>query len=163
MAGDISASDYIRWVKGSLNRLMGTSLPDDATTTPEYRMWIMAFQTNQKLTVNAQVDVATQNALIKCNQYQDDYVRWIQNALVISGEGIGTGGKNLAVDGSWGPQTQEVVKDFQINHEKGLKVDGVVGAKTETTLMKRTGTVPPGRPEGKKVDPKPGPWDSLLR
>src|SRR5262245_23673892 len=138
----ISKSEYIRWVKGSLNRLLGASLPDDGTNTPEYRMWLMSFQTNQKLTVNAQVDLATQNALIKRNRVHDAYVRWVQNALLISGEGIRVGGKAIAANGYWGSDTEQAVKDFQSKHEK-MKGDGWVGAKTERALMLRTGTVPP--------------------
>ena len=148
----ISKSEYIRWVKGSLNRLLGASLPDDGNNTPEYRMWLMSFQTNQKLTVNAQVDLATQNALIQRNRVHDAYVRWVQNALLISGEGIRVGGKAIAANGYWGSDTEQAVKDFQSKHEK-MKGDGWVGAKTERALMLRTGTVPPGRTRVLRGDP----------
>jgi peptidoglycan hydrolase-like protein with peptidoglycan-binding domain len=157
----ISNSDYIRWVKASLNRLLGCELPDNASIAPEYRMWVMAFQTNQKLAVTSSVDEATQNALIKRNRQYGEYVLWIQIALTISGEGIGTGGKAISTKGFWNSETQEAVKDFQINHEGGLVVDGFVGAKTETALMARTNTTPPGRPGAKRVLP-PGVWDNLL-
>jgi hypothetical protein len=158
----ISNSDYIRWVKASLNRLFDCSLPDNASITPEYRIWVMVLQTNQKLPVTSKVDEPTQNALIKLNRWVPEYVRWIQIALTISGEGIGPGGKAIRTDGIWGEETRDAVKTFQINHEETLKSDGWVGAKTETTLMKRTGTAPPGRPGGKKVVPKPRPWDNIL-
>ena len=73
--------------------------------------------------------------------------------------------KAIVANGTWGQSTQDVVKDFQINNEESdegsvLEVDGWVGAKTETALMKRTGTTPPGRHGGKKVSPNP--WDKLL-
>ena len=97
-----------------------------------------------KLTVNAQVDRPTQDALIKANRKHAGYVRWIQNALLISGEGLMVGGKNIVADGSWGPHTEQAVKAFQAKHEK-VKADGWVGANTERLLMLRTGTVPPGR------------------
>lgn len=139
-----SKSEYIRWVKGSLNRLVNASLADDGTALLEYRSWLITFQMRNKLTVNAKVDLATQNALIKQNRKHAGYVRWIQNALLISGEGINIGGKPIAADGSWGPKTEQAVKSFQNKHEK-TKADGWVGAKTERLLMLRTATVPPGR------------------
>ena len=111
-------SEYIRWVKGSLNRLLGASLPDDATTLPEYRSWLITFQMKQKLAVHAKVDLPTQDALIKANRKHAGYVRWIQNALLISGEGIKAGGKPIAADGSWGAHTEQAVRIFQAMHEK---------------------------------------------
>ena len=141
MAGP-SKSEYIQWVKGSLNRLLGASLPDDGKATLDYRSWLITFQMKQKLAVNAKVDLATQNALIKSNRIHSVYVRWIQNALLISGEGIKVGGKAIVADGSWGPNTEQAVKAFQTKHEK-VSADGWVGAKTERHLMLRTGTPPP--------------------
>ena len=114
-----SKSDYIRWVKGSLNRLLNASLADDGTTLLEYRSWLITFQMKHKLTVNAQVDRPTQDALIKANRKRARaYVRWIQNALLISGQGVMVGGKHIAADGSWGPHTEQAVKAFQAKHEK---------------------------------------------
>ena len=157
-----SKSEYIRWVKGSLNRLLPKcSLPDDGTALLEYRSWLITFQMKHKLTVNAKVDLATQNALIKQNRKHAGYVRWIQNALLISGEGIKAGGKNIAADGSWGPHTEQAVKIFQAKHEK-TNADGWVGAKTERLLMLRTATVPPGRTKAlrdPKFDPVVPIWD----
>ena len=94
--------------------------------------------------MHAKVDRPTQDALIKANRKHAGYVRWIQNALLISGEGLTVGGKNIVADGSWGPHTEQAVKAFQAKHEK-VKADGWVGANTERLLMLRTGTVPPGR------------------
>jgi peptidoglycan hydrolase-like protein with peptidoglycan-binding domain len=161
-----SKSEYIRWVKGSLNRLLPKcSLPDDGTALLEYRSWLITFQMkNQakyKLTVNAKVDLATQNALIKANRGHAGYVRWIQNALLISGEGIKVGGMNIVADGSWGPHTEQAVKIFQAKHEK-TNADGWVGAKTERLLMLRTATVPPGRTKALRdptFDPVVPIWD----
>jgi|EndMetStandDraft_8_1072994.scaffolds.fasta_scaffold118856_2 hypothetical protein len=157
-----SKSEYIRWVKGSLNRLLPhCSLADDGTALLEYRSWLITFQMKNKLTVNAKVDLATQNALIKQNRKHAGYVRWIQNALLISGEGINIGGKPIAADGSWGPKTEQAVKIFQDKHEN-TQADGWVGAKTERLLMLRTATVPPGRTKAlrdPKFDPVVPIWD----
>ena len=156
MAGP-SKSEYIQWVKGSLNRLLGASLSDDGKALLEYRSWLITFQMKHKLAVNAKVDLPTQNALIKANRGHAGYVRWIQNALLISGEGIKAGGKNIIADGIWGPHTEQAVKIFQAKHEK-VKADGWVGAKTERLLMLRTGTVPPGRTKVLR-EPK---WDPVV-
>ena len=156
-----SKSEYIRWVKGSLNRLVNASLTDDGTALLEYRSWLITFQMRNKLAVNAKVDLPTQNALIKQNRKHAGYVRWIQNALLISGEGINVGGKPIAADGSWGPKTEQAVKIFQDKHEN-TKADGWVGAKTERLLMLRTATVPPGRTKALrdvKLDPVVPAWD----
>ena len=158
----ISDSNYIRWVKGSLNRLFGCQLPDNANTSPDYRMWVLVLQTNQKLAITSKVDRAEQDALIKLNRWIPEYIRWIQVGLNLSGEGVGPGGKGLCTDGIWGENTEDSVKAFQINHEGKLVDDGWVGAKTETLLMARTGTIPPGRIGGKIVTPVPGVWDNLL-
>jgi peptidoglycan hydrolase-like protein with peptidoglycan-binding domain len=156
-----SKSEYIRWVKGSLNRLLNASLADDGTALLEYRSWLITFQMRHTLAVNAKVDRPTQDALIKANRKHAGYVRWIQNALLISGEGIKVGGKNILADGSWGPHTEQAVKAFQAKHEK-VKADGWVGANTERLLMLRTGTVPPGRTKvlrEPKFDPVVPIWD----
>ena len=156
-----SKSEYIQWVKGSLNRLLGASLPDDGKALLEYRSWLITFQMKHKLAVNAKVDRPTQDALIRANRKHAAYVRWIQNALLISGEGLKVGGKNIIADGSWGPHTEQAVKAFQARHEK-VKADGWVGANTERLLMLRTATVPPGRTKvlrEPKYDPVVPNWD----
>jgi peptidoglycan hydrolase-like protein with peptidoglycan-binding domain len=152
-----SKSEYIRWVKGSLNRLLGAKLADDGTALLDYRSWLITFQMKHKLFVNAKVDRPTQDALIRANRKHAGYVRWIQNALLISGEGLAVGGKNIIADGSWGPHTEQAVKAFQAKHEK-VKADGWVGANTERLLMLRTGTVPPGRTKVLR-EPK---WDPVV-
>ena len=160
MAGP-SKSEYIQWVKGSLNRLLNASLSDDGKALLEYRSWLITFQMKHKLAVNAKVDRPTQDALIRANRKHAGYVRWIQNALLISGEGLKVGGKNIVADGSWGPHTEQAVKAFQAKHEK-VKADGWVGANTERLLMLRTGTVPPGRTKvlrEPKFDPVVPIWD----
>lgn len=39
-----SKSEYIQWVKGSLNRLLGASLSDDGKALLEDRSWLITFQ-----------------------------------------------------------------------------------------------------------------------
>ncbi|NWF84526.1 MAG: hypothetical protein HXY18_11925 [Bryobacteraceae bacterium] len=156
----ISSTDYIRWVKGSLNRLLAARLPDNATINPDYRAWVAQLQINQLLPPTAKVDEATQNAIIKLNRLDPAYVRWVQIALSLSGEGIGPFGKGIRTDGFWDAGTEDAVKTFQINHEGTLVSDGWVGAKTETMLMARTGTAPPGRIRPRKPPP-PGAWDDI--
>jgi peptidoglycan hydrolase-like protein with peptidoglycan-binding domain len=55
-------------------------------------------------------------------------------------------GYNIKVDGNYGPQTENAVKDFQKN--QGLKVDGIVGpitwAKLEGTTSSTTSSVAGG-------------------
>jgi len=157
-----SKSEYIRWVKGSLNRLLGASLDDDGNIFPDYRSWLITFQMKRKLAVHAKVDRPTQDALIKANRKHTGYVRWIQTALLISGEGIKAGSKPIVADGIWGSHTEQAVKAFQAMHEK-VKADGWVGANTERLLMLRTGTVPPGRTKvlrQPKWDPVVPIWDT---
>jgi hypothetical protein len=159
-----SKSEYVRWVKGSLNRLLGASLADDGNMFPDYRSWLITFQMKQKLAVHAKVDRPTQDALIKANRKHAGYVRWIQTALLISGEGIKAGGKPIVCDGVWGPHTEQAVKAFQAMHEQ-VKADGWVGANTERLLMLRTGTVPPGRTKvlrQPKWDPVVPIWDTPI-
>ena len=43
-------------------------------------------------------------------------------------------GKVLAIDGSFGPATEYAIKAFQ--KKKGVAVDGIVGAKTWSKLLK---------------------------
>ncbi|MFN7936809.1 MAG: peptidoglycan-binding protein [Bryobacteraceae bacterium] len=157
-APPISNSQYIRWVKGSLNRLLGSTLLDDGTPSEEYRYWVKEFQINQKLNANGEVNESTQNALMKRNRFDGDYVAWIQRSLSRSGEGI------VPVTGVWNSETEEVMKDFQTN--EGLKADGWVGAKSETALYMRSRIRVPGRLKAarpyKPVLPPPSIWSDSL-
>ena len=160
VAPPISGNQYVRWVKGSLNRLLGCTLLDDGSKNADYRIWVKEFQVNQMLTANGEVNSPTQDALMTRNRFHGDYVAWVQRALNRSGEGDG----KLPVSGVWNTETSDVVHDFQIN--EGLKVDGFVGAKTETALYMRSGCPVPGRLKTLKpyvpVRPDPYVWrDSL--
>ncbi len=161
VAPPITTSQYVRWVKGSLNRLLGCTLLDNDSKSDQYRMWVKEFQINQHLTPNGEVNSPTQDALMKLNRNNSpDYVEWVQRALNRSGDADA----KLPVSGDWNDATSDVVRDFQNN--EGLVVDGFVGAKTETALLRRTGIPVPGRLKTAKpyVPTKPDPYvwlDSL--
>ena len=140
VAPPITTSQYVRWVKGSLNRLLGCTLLDNDSKSDQYRTWVKEFQINQHLTPNGEVNSQTQDALMKLNRNNSpDYVEWVQRALNRSGDADA----KLPVSGDWNDATSDVVRDFQNN--EGLVVDGFVGAKTETALLRRTGIRVPGR------------------
>lgn len=160
VAPPISGNQYVRWVKGSLNRLLGCTLLDDGSKNADYRIWVKEFQVNQTLPNNGEVNSPTQDALMTRNRFHGDYVAWVQRALNRSGEADG----KLAVSGYWSDATSDVVRDFQIN--EGLKVDGFVGAKTEAALYMRSGIPVPGRLKSAKpyvpVRPDPYVWQDSL-
>lgn len=54
-------------------------------------------------------------------------------------QALNRAGFHLAVDGDFGPQTEQAVRDFQQQH--GLKADGIAGPKTKAALA--TGTAAP--------------------
>lgn len=60
-------------------------------------------------------------------RFKNDYVKWLQNRLKELGY-------NIAVDGSFWKDTDKVVRQFQ--KDRGLKVDGKVGANTVKELLK---------------------------
>lgn len=64
-----------------------------------------------------------------------DYIRWVQESLnhIL--------GLKLAVDGDMGMQTRSAIRSFQ--KQQGLKVDGIVGERTERALITETGNPPP--------------------
>lgn len=75
----------------------------------------------------------------KANKYQlykkklvalrirNDYVKWLQNRLKELGY-------KISVDGSFWNDTDKIVRQFQ--KDRGLKVDGYVGANTVKELLK---------------------------
>jgi len=154
----VTSSEYIRWVKASLNRVLGTTLVDNAVDTLEYRYWIKQFQINQHLPADGLVGKQTQDALMMRSRYNKDFVIWVQRCLNRSGEAEG----KLPVSGFWTDDTTHVVKIFQGNEEtrngEPLEDDGWVGVKTEWALYRRTGIPPPGRYKVRPRDkPKPSP------
>lgn len=77
-----------------------------------------------------------------------EYVSWAQQAL---NQAIRL---RLAVDGREGPQTRSAIRRFQ--QRVGLRMDGVVGPKTEKALSNATGTAPPVT-SGTPASGAPGP------
>lgn len=161
----VTSSEYIRWVKASLNRVLGTALVDNAVDTLEYRYWIKEFQINQHLPADGMVGKRTQDALMMRSRYVEDFVIWVKRCLNRSGEAEG----RLPINNSWDDETTHVVKIFQGNEEtrngEPLEDDGWVGVKTEWALYRRTGIRPPGRyPVRPRDKPKPGPsgWSDSL-
>jgi N-acetylmuramoyl-L-alanine amidase len=65
--------------------------------------------------------------LLKRNRFQNEYVTWLQNRLKELGY-------RITVDGSFWKDTAEIVRLFQ--KDRGLKVDGKVGANTVKELLK---------------------------
>ena len=61
---------------------------------------------------------------------QGDNVTALQRVLLESGESL----PKYGADGDFGAETLKAVKNFQKKH--GLTVDGIVGPKTWTELMK---------------------------
>jgi peptidoglycan hydrolase-like protein with peptidoglycan-binding domain len=135
--GSISGSDYLKWVQGSLNRLVGAGLKVNGLDSATYRNYVKIFQSMTGLKPNGEVDAKTQNALIKANYKDRDYIKWVQRALIITGVGV-----NLRPSGIMDRKTINAIKSFQAN--QGLKADGWVGAKTETSLVRVAGLIPPG-------------------
>ncbi len=162
----VTSSEYIRWVKASLNRVLGTTLPDNAVDTLEYRYWIKEFQINQHLPGDGLVGKQTQDALMMRSRYNRDFVIWVQRCLNHSGEAEG----KLPVSGFWTEDTTHILKVFQGNEEtrngEPLEDDGWVGVKTEWALYRRTGLPPPGRykvrPKPDKPMPSPRGWSDSL-
>lgn len=150
----LTHDDYLGWVKRSLNRLLGASLPDDGTDTTEYRDWVEEFQFAYMISSpKREVDEGTQNALIKANHRDPIYVDWVNEALTKVGAG-----KALNIDGIWDPASKKALLAFQA--EEGLSKDGWVGARTETALIAATKIPPPGSrevPKPKPKRPKPSP------
>ena len=61
------------------------------------------------------------------NRIRNNYVKWLQTRLKELGY-------NISVDGSFWKDTDRIVRQFQKN--RGLKVDGNVGANTVRELLK---------------------------
>lgn len=65
--------------------------------------------------------------LLVVSRFKNDYVKWLQNRLKELGY-------NITIDGSFWKDTDKVVRQFQ--KDRGLVVDGKVGANTIKELLK---------------------------
>ena len=126
------SSDYIRWVQRSLN-LRGNCLQVNGLDSLGYRKAVQGFQKSVGgLTANGKVDARTQDALILSNQRNPFYIDWVQTAL--------NHPKTNKLDSNAIRQFQEVAHFMDPN----VKVDGVVGPKTEAAIVRLAFTQPPG-------------------
>lgn len=147
--GSISATDYIKWVQRSLNRLYGSNIRTDGRISSAYRSAVRKFNLDWTGRDYADVDEQTQNQLIFANEGKKDYVEWVIRRLNQVGKGP------LSVTETYTTAVKKAIKAFQ--KSVGLKVDGFVGSKTELALIKATGVIPPGehRPKKKTRPVKP--------
>ena len=90
MACTLTPHDYIAWVQRSLNRLVGASLRDDGCTSPLYRILVAEFKFLHRLCLDSKVNEAMQDAIIRANHEDSDYMAWVDSALA------GTAGKVAA-------------------------------------------------------------------
>jgi len=134
--------DYVMWVQRSLNRLLElVMIVDGNDTNRNYRRAVERFnKTFVNKTLDAGIDdvgVVTQDALIRENENDFNYMTWVQIQLIVLGY------VNLApTNGMKDIKTRNAIKDFQKSHK--LKRDGFIGFKTETALINDTRQPPPG-------------------
>ena len=124
-------SEYIKWVQRSLN-LRGECMQADGLDSSAYRAAVKRFQKKVGMPDNGKVDARTQDALILSNQRNPFYINWVQTAL------------NLPKTANLAPaairQFQEVAHFLDPN----IKIDGVVGPKTEAAIVRMAFLPPPG-------------------
>ncbi len=132
---EIDSASYVRWVQRSLNRALRIRLAVDGRPGGGYRDAVRRLQQRHGLAPTGTVDPATQNALIRANEQNKAYVRWIQHQL-------NAAGAKLVIDGIKGRNTTAAVKEYQRKRAPDLCVDGFVGAKTELRLLQTGCGVP---------------------
>lgn len=137
---EIDSKNYIPWVQRSLNRNVGSLLPATGEISPEYRQAVKQFQIERGIALTGDVDERTQNNLIKANESDPTYVKWVQRALNTHGYGLVLDG----VMGSNHSSTKKAIRDFQQKWVPDLCIDGFIGAKTELRLIQAGGGWPPG-------------------
>lgn len=156
---EVRGQAYIRWVQRALNN-SGLCLTVDGKDTQVYREAVKRFRDSVGLTAGDKVDVATQDALIKANERNLGYVLWLHTALAhlhsAGNLGIPPVPQIERDRANLGPGTRTAVRAFQRRLVEGamhptglpvkitLKVDGVVGPKTETSLAEFAAFEPPG-------------------
>src|SRR3954452_2250178 len=118
MACTLTAQDYIAWVQRSLNRLVGASLRDDGCTSPLYRILVAEFKFLHRLCLDSKVDEAMQDAIIRANHQDAEYMAWVGAALA------GAPGKVAATAHGAAGSAGGAFRSFQ--DSQGLKGDGWV-------------------------------------
>lgn len=133
--GAISSTNYIKWVQRSLNRLLNKKLVVNGKKSFFYREAVKQFNKNflGARSPRSQVNRKTQNELIKANQMDTIYMFWVQDAL------RRTGASDIVRTGVKDKSTKIYIQGFQAY--RGLMDDGYVGAKTETALIKQSGSL----------------------
>lgn len=119
------------WAIQYLLRIHGQTLTPDGIFGPQTRVAVINFQSAVGLTQDGIVGAKTWAALISGVQLNQgnsgDGVRAIQTLL------SDKYGYTLTIDGVFGPQTTNAVRNFQDNYE--LNVDGIVGPSTWQALI----------------------------
>ncbi|QUL38742.1 peptidoglycan-binding protein [Erythrobacter sp. JK5] len=138
----VPPSDYINWVKRSVNRLAGTEMAQDGLKNKEYILAVKGFQAYEGIPDNGEVDKRTQDHLIKANILVVEYCDWIRKVVTKELPGTPVGA------GPWAKATDHAaVRTYQRKigpAHGGLTVDGWVGPHTEFIMNRSSGiTVPP--------------------
>lgn len=116
------------WAIQYLLRSYTFNLAVDGVFGPETEDRVRRFQQNWGLTVDGVVGPQTWPELVRDADRRHDGVRAIQSRLNANGYG-------LCIDGTFGPKTEEAVRDLQ--RSRGLVVDGKVGEGTWQKLVQR--------------------------
>ncbi len=130
--------DYIAWVQRSLNRIVRSTLLTNGVDTTVYRKAVHKFNKHfvRKASIPNDVDVKTQDELIRHNEKTNYYVAWVQRQLLVLGH------SRVSITGKKDSKTRSAIKAFQ--RKRKLKADGFVGFHTETRLLNYTLQPPPG-------------------
>lgn len=151
----ITATEYISWVKRSLNRQYSTRLKANGKKTSGYRDTVRRFQRDFGLSQTGEVNSPTQNKLITNNETQRAYMVWVHEALGRVSIPADPPRKTPDSRGRYkSTGVRQGIRTFQ-QREK-LTVDAFVGAKTEALLIRRCKCTPPGHIKpGSKGKPRP--------
>jgi carbonic anhydrase len=140
---------YVKWVKRSLNRILERRMIVDGNDSTQYRNAIRVYQQRTNLSVDGKVGRQTQDQLIKNNEEDTAYAKWVQQALNKHGACLNPNGRLQTT-------SKNAIKRFQSC--QNITSDGVVGFQTELRLILEGGGLPPGHiagAHGIKLLPQP--------
>ena len=146
----LSSGQYINWVKRSLNRQFGTSMPGNGVPSDKYRNQVRLFQRKEGRPETGHVDKQLQNIIIMRNEGNRSYMTWVWEVLASPKFSIITDGPLLkanskgSLKSAMGLESASASFQKKYGKEHDLKVDGFVGAQTEAALMSLSRTKPPG-------------------